>query len=155
MGTFVIERVVAVPPSRLWEVITDWAGYTRWMPLTVMRLDPGPARVGWSFAGLTGVGRLRFADLMRLTQWAPPSGAGPGAFRLVKVGRLLAGWAEVSVLPIAGGEQTRLLWRENIVIRPAVFGRFVAPLTDRLNRVLFAAVIDAMAAEAVRTSGRQ
>ena len=144
MGTFVIERIVAVPSRRVWEVITDWAGYSRWMPLTTMRLDQGPTRVGWSFAGLTGVGRLRFCDTMRITQWAPPAEAGPGAFRLVKVGRLLAGWAEVSVVPIAGGQHTRLLWRENIVLRPVVLGRFLAPLTDRFNQALFARVIDQM-----------
>ena len=155
MGTFAIERLVAVPPQRVWDVITDWAGYARWMPLTTMRLDQGPTRVGWSFAGLTGVGRLRFCDAMRITQWAPPSDAAPGAFRLVKVGRLLAGWAEVSVLPVAGGEQTRLLWRESIVIRPILLGRLLAPLTDRVNEALFARVIDDMAAEAVRASGRQ
>jgi len=155
MGTFVIERVVAVPTRQLWDIVTDYAGYERWIPLTVMRLDPGPIRVGWSFAGLTGVGRLRFSDLMRVTEWAPPSGAGPGSFRLVKVGRLLAGWAEVSVLPIAGGEQTRLLWRESIVIRPILLGRFLAPLADRFNRALFGTVIDAMAAEALRASGRE
>lgn len=123
------------------------------MPLTTMRLSPGPSGVGWSFAGLTGVGRLRFSDAMRITDWAPPAESGPGVFRLVKVGRLLAGWAEVRVLPIAGGEQTRLLWRENIVIRPILLGRLLAPLTDRVNRALFAKVVDAMAAEAVRTPG--
>ena len=154
MGTFAIERTVAVPPAQVWDVITDWAGYARWMPLTRMRLDQGPTRVGWSFAGLTGVGRLRFCDAMRITAWAPTSGAGPGAFRLVKVGRLLAGWAEVSVLPIAGGEQTLLLWRENIVIRPIPLGRLLAPLTDRVNEALFAKVVDDMAAEAVRSSGQ-
>jgi hypothetical protein len=124
------------------------------MPLTTMRLDQGPTRVGWSFAGLTGVGRLRFADVMRVTQWDPPSETGSGAFRLVKVGRLLAGWADVSLLPIAGGRQTRLVWRENIVLRPVSLGRVMAPLTDRFNTVLFARVVDAMAAEAVRASGR-
>lgn len=154
MATFTIDRAVAAPPPQVWEIITDWAGYARWMPLTTMRLGPGPAGVGWSFAGLTGVGRLRFSDAMRITDWAPPADAGPGAFRLVKVGRLLAGWAEVRVLPIAGGEQTRLLWRENVVIRPILLGRLLAPLTDRLNRALFAKVVDAMAAEAVRTPGR-
>ena len=154
MGTFTIERVVAVPPSAVWDIVTDWAGYARWMPLTTMRLDPGPTRVGWSFAGVTGVGRLRFSDAMRITAWAPPAEAGSGAFRLVKVGRLLAGWAEVSVRPIADGEQTRLLWRENIVIRPTLLGRLLGPLTDRLNTVLFARVVRAMAAEAVRASGR-
>ena len=137
----------------MWDVITDWAGYARWIPLTTMQLDQGPTRVGWSFAGLTGLGRVRFSDTMRITSWAPPSDAGPGAFRLVKVGRLLAGWAEVSVLPIAGGEQTRLLWRENIVIRPSFLGRLLGPLTDRVNKALFARVIDDMAAEAVRASG--
>jgi len=154
MATFTIERVVAAPPPTVWGVITDWAGYARWMPLTTMRLDPGPTGVGWSFAGLTGVGLLRFSDAMRITEWAPPADAAPGMFRLVKVGRLLAGWAEVSVLPVTGGEQTQLVWRENIVIRPVVLGRLLVPLTDRINRALFARVVDAMAAEAARATSR-
>jgi uncharacterized protein YndB with AHSA1/START domain len=153
MGTFALQRVVAVPPSRMWEVLTDWAGYARWMPLTMMALDRGPTSVGWSFAGLTGVGRIRFADVMRVTQWVPPIGEGAGVFRLVKVGRLLAGWAEVHVAPVDGGRSTRLRWREDIVLRPAPVGRFLAPLTDRCNRALFAHVIDAIAVEAVRACG--
>ena len=154
MATFTIERAVAAPPRQLWAVITDWAGYARWMPFTTMRLDPGATEVGWSFAGLTGVGRLRLRDEMVITEWAPPAGEGPGTFRLVKTGRLLAGWAEVSVLPVADGKQSQLVWRENIVIRPVVLGRLLAPLADWFNRALFARVVDAMAAEAVRASGR-
>jgi uncharacterized protein YndB with AHSA1/START domain len=154
MGAFAIERIVAVPPRQVWEVITDWPGYARWMPLTTIRTDPGATGPGWSFAGLTGVGRLRFADVMRVTHWSPPSDAGHGRFGLVKVGRLLAGWAEVSVLPLAGGQQTRLWWRESIVIRPVVLGRLLSPLTDTFNRALFSRVIDAMVAEAVR-AGRE
>jgi len=154
VGTFSIERSVAVSPRRVWEVITDWEGHARWIPLTTMSLDPDPVGVGWSFTGLTGVGRLRFADAMRITEWAPPAGLGPGMFRLVKVGRLLAGWAEVSVLPLDGGRQTRLLWRENIVIRPVVLGRLLGPLTDPLNKALFSRVVDAMVAEAVGAPGR-
>jgi uncharacterized protein YndB with AHSA1/START domain len=153
MGTFTIERTVAVPPPQVWEVVTDWAGYARWMPLTTMRLDQGPTRVGWTFAGLTGLGRLRFSDVMRVTRWAPPSESGAAEFRLVKVGRLLAGWAEVSLLPVAGGEQTRLLWRENIVIRPVALGRLLAPLADPFNKALFTRVVGAMVAEAVRGPG--
>jgi uncharacterized protein YndB with AHSA1/START domain len=155
MGTFAIERAVDAPPRQVWDVITDWAGYARWIPLTRMRLDPGLTGVGWSFAGLTGISRFRFSDTMVMTDWAPPAGEGPGAFRLVKVGRLLAGWAEVSVLPAADGAQTRLIWRENIVIRPVVLGRLLAPLTDLVNRALFARVIDKMAAEAVLGSGHR
>lgn len=154
MGTFVIERVVAAPPHQVWGVVTDWAGYARWMPLTTMRCDQGPTRVGWSFSGLTGVGVLRFADVMRITDWAPPSSGGPGSFRLVKVGRWLAGWAEVTVTPIASGGQTRLLWRENIVIRPTRLGRWLAPLMDRVNKVVFAKVIANMATEAESAAQR-
>lgn len=154
MGTFAIERTVAVRPAQMWAVVTDWAGYAQWMPMTIMALDRGPTRVGWTFAGLTGVGRARFADVMRITDWAPPSQEGAGSFRLAKVGRLLAGWAEVAVLPLAGGEQTRLLWRENIVIRPTPVGRFLAPITDLFNKALFSKVVDAMATEAIRAQGR-
>jgi uncharacterized protein YndB with AHSA1/START domain len=153
MGAFAIERTVAVPPRQVWDIVTDWAAYPRWMPLTTMRLDQGPIRVGWTFAGLTGVGRLRFTDLMRITEWVPPSEETTGKFRLVKVGRLLAGWAEVSVLPVAGGQQTRLLWRESVVIRPIPLGRLLAPLADRFNEALFARVIDEMVAEAELASG--
>ena len=155
MGTFAIERAVDAPPQRVWDVITDWAGHARWIPLTRMRLEPGPTGVGWSFAGLTGIGRFRFSDTMVMTDWAPPVGDGPGAFRLVKVGRLLAGWAEVSVLPAANGEQTRLIWRENICIRPVVLGRLLAVLTDRVNHALFTRVVDKMVAEAVLGSGQR
>jgi uncharacterized protein YndB with AHSA1/START domain len=155
MGTFAFERIVAVPPGQVWGVVTDWAGYARWMPLTTMRLGQGSARVGWSFAGLTGVGRLRFSDVMRITAWEPASETGPGAFRVVKVGRLLAGWAEVSVQPLADGAQTRLLWRENIVVRPTCLGRLLAPITDRVSRALFARVVEAMVAEARRAYGPQ
>jgi uncharacterized protein YndB with AHSA1/START domain len=154
MGAFAIERIVAAPPPAVWEVITDWAGYARWMPLTTIRRDPGATGPGWSFAGLTGLGPVRFADVMRVTDWFPPSEAGHGRFALVKVGRLLGGWAEVSVLPLAGGQQTRLLWRESIVLRPVFLGRLLSPLTDRLNEALFSRVIDAMVAEAVRAARR-
>ncbi len=154
MGTFAIERKVSAPPQQVWDVVTDWAGHARWIPLTTMHLDQGPTQVGWSFAGRTGVGWLRFSDAMRITHWSPPTDGGRGSFRLVKVGRWLAGWAEVSVSPVADGQQTLLLWRENIVIRPTGLGRLLAPLTDRLNEALFAAVIDKMAAEAVRGSAQ-
>jgi hypothetical protein len=75
-------------------------------------------------------------------------------FRLVKVGHLLAGWAEVSVTPLAGGRAAKLLWRENIVIRPTRLGNAAAPLTDRFNKALFTRVVDAMAAEAMRAPGQ-
>jgi hypothetical protein len=55
---------------------------------------------------------------------------------------------------VAGGEQTRLVWRENIVIRPTPVGRLLAPFTDPFNRALFTKVVDAMATEAVGAQRR-
>ena len=153
MGTFEISRVVKATPEQVWRVVTDWGGYVRWMPLTKIRQDPGETRVGWSFAGLTGVGRLRFSDSMVLTDWSPPV-QGSGTFRLVKTGRLLGGWAQVRVSPAAdpggapGTRATRLDWRERITVRPAPLGALVDPVLSPLNKRLFTSVIAAMAAEA-------
>jgi uncharacterized protein YndB with AHSA1/START domain len=104
MGVLTLERTTLATPEQLWQVVTDWSGYARWMPLTTMRLDDGPTRVGWSFAGLSGVGPLRFADVMVITSWEPPR-EGRARFRLRKIGRLLDGWADVSVEPGVGGRR--------------------------------------------------
>jgi len=156
MGTFEISRVVHATPEQVWRVVTDWGGYARWMPLTTIRQDEGETKVGWSFAGLTGVGPLRFSDSMVLTDWAPPV-QGTGMFRLVKTGRLLGGWAQVRVSPAAGtggAGGTRLDWRERITLRPAPLGRALDPLLSPLNTRLFTSVIAAMATEAEQGSDR-
>lgn len=147
MGTFEVARGVRATPAQVWAVVTDWSGYARWLPMTTMRLDRGPARVGYSFSGLTGVGPLRFADSMIITQWQPPSGPdGPAHFRLRKTGRLLDGWAVVSVQPRPGGAW--LEWTEDITVRPVSIGRLLAPVSDPLNRVLFGRAVAAMAGAA-------
>lgn len=60
----------------------------------------------------------------------------------------------MSVLLLAGGEQTQLRWHEDIVIRSVRFGRLLAPLTDRVNEALFINVVNAMAVEAERAPGQ-
>jgi uncharacterized protein YndB with AHSA1/START domain len=148
MGTFTIRRTVAAAPQRVWQVVTDWDGYARWMPLTTMRLDPGPSGVGWSFAGLSGVGPMRFADSMVITHWAPPAADGYGELRVRKTGRVLAGWAVVTVRAAPGDGRTRLEWVEDISLRPAPLGRLLAPVVDRVNRAMFGRAVDRMVAEA-------
>ena len=176
MGTFRITRVVAADPEAVWRVVTDWAGYARWMPLTSISTDPGAVRVGWSFAGRTGVGPVRFSDSMVVTDWQPPvtDGAG-GSFRVLKTGRLLSGWALVEVAPLSPGDPradlapvvttprgfattgatvSELTWTERISVRPDLVGRLAAPVLDPVNRRLFGAAVDKMAAEAERGGAR-
>jgi hypothetical protein len=153
MGTLAIERTVAAPPRRVWDVITDWSGHSRRRALTTMRLDRGPTRLGWSFAGLTGVDWLRLTDLVLISAWAPPAQTGDGGSRLVKLERALASWAKVSVLPVAGGQPATLMLRENIVLRLAILGLFPAPLAACVSQARFAGVIDPMATR-LRSPGR-
>ena len=146
MADFHLTRLCAAPPTAVWDVVTDFAAYGDWMPLTRMRVDAGGPRPGWGFAGFSGVGRLGFSDSMLVTAWEPPTAVGVGRFRIVKTGRLLGGWAEISVEP--EGEGTRLDWREDVVVRPLPFKRVFAPLLRRASGLLYGRALDAMVARA-------
>ncbi|OLP55529.1 hypothetical protein BJM39_05325 [Salmonella enterica subsp. enterica serovar Javiana] len=67
----------------------------------------------------------------------------PAVFRVVKTGRLLGGWAEVTVTPRGDGG-LRLDWVEDVVVRPLPFKRLLAPLLDRASTWLYGRAIDAM-----------
>ena len=146
MAVVEVCREVAAGQQRVWDTVTDWPAHARWIPLTTVRTDPGEPRVGWSFAGRTGVGPLRFTDSMILTDWDPPH-----RFRVVKTGRVLAGWAVVTVEP-AGPDCSTLRWREEIVPRPVALGRRLAPLADRATRWIFVRTVDGVVADATRSA---
>jgi uncharacterized protein YndB with AHSA1/START domain len=146
MADFHLTRFSAAPPTAVWDVVTDFAAYGDWMPLTRMRVDAGAPRPGWGFAGFSGVGRFGFSDSMLVTAWEPPGAEGVGRFRVVKTGRLLGGWAEVRVEP--AGDGTRLDWREDVVVRPLPFKRALAPLLRRASDLLYGRALDAMVARA-------
>ena len=153
MGTFEITRSVHADPATVWRVVTDWEGYAAWMPLTRMRLDPGHTRVGYAFAGVSGVGPLSFTDSMVVTHWSPPDGSGTGEFRVRKTGRVLAGWAVVTVAP--GPDGSTLRWLEEITVRPVRVGRLLAPVVDPVNRAMFGRAVDAMVARAEGEAPRE
>jgi hypothetical protein len=118
-----------------------------------MRVDGGTPRVGWGFAGLSGIGPLHFSDSMILTRWDPPADErGAGRFSVVKTGRVLDGWADVRVDPAPAGTAVR--WVEEITARPAVLGRLARPVTDRVSGLMFARALDGMLGEAGRRSAR-
>ena len=146
MADFHLTRLCAAPPATVWDVVTDFAAYGDWMPLTRMRVDAGEPRLGWGFAGVSGLWPVRFSDSMLLSAWVPPGGDGRGAFRVVKTGRLLGGWAEIRVEPEGAG--TRLDWHEDVVVKPLPFKRLFAPLLTRASDRLYGRAVDAMVARA-------
>jgi uncharacterized protein YndB with AHSA1/START domain len=150
MPTVHLVRHTPAPPSAVWAVLTDFGAHGRWMPLTTMRLDPGSPRLGWSFAGVTGVGPFRFSDPMVVTGWSPPSGERPGELRVVKTGRLLGGWIRVTVEQ--HGKGSRLVWHEEVAIRPLPAKRLTAPLVGPAATWLYARAIDGMLGQAMRAT---
>jgi uncharacterized protein YndB with AHSA1/START domain len=145
MADLHLTRHTTAPPAVVWDVVTDFAAYGSWMPLTRMRLDAGQPRPGWGFAGVSGIGPLAFSDPMLVTAWEPAQDGG-GRFRVVKTGRVLRGWAEVVIEP--DGRGARLDWREDVVVRPLPFKRATAPLLRRASRWLYGRALDAMTARA-------
>ncbi|MEO7060804.1 MAG: hypothetical protein ABI083_13880 [Lapillicoccus sp.] len=163
----VVRRTIDAPLSRVWETVTDFAGYGRWIPLTTMAVDPMPPRVGWGFVGRTGLGPVGFRDSMLVTVWEPPDATDPhesrepsepsepfvrpepaqARFCVRKTGRLLAGWAEVVAVARDDG-RTDLTWTEEIVPRPEPIGRLLQPLSDPVTSRLFARAVAGMAAAA-------
>ena len=144
MAAVVVRRAIAAPPERVWATVSDFAAYGQWIPLTTMRVDPAPVRVGWGFVGRTGLRRFGFDDSMLLTRWEPPGPEGMARFTVRKTGRLLAGWADIVLAPAAAG--TELVWTEEIIVRPERIGRLMAPLADPVVGRLFAGAVARMAA---------
>jgi Polyketide cyclase / dehydrase and lipid transport len=139
MATIHLTRETTAAPAAVWQVLTDFGSHGRFMPLTRMRLDAGAPRRGWGFAGLTGVGSLRFSDPMVLTVWSPPH-----ELRLVKTGRLLGGWVQVRVA--AHGAGSTVDWLEELVLRPLPAQRLTAGAVRRVGELLYGRAIDAMLA---------
>src|SRR5690606_3357027 len=89
--------------------------------------------------GLSGVGPLVLVDNMEVTAWDPPH-----RFAVAKLGPVLAGGGRVVLEPSGAG--TRLVWQEEIVLRPSALGRRLGRLTDPVTRWLFTRALDAMTA---------
>ena len=131
MALIEIVREVRLTPADAWSRLTDWEAHAHFVPLTtITRTDNG-------FVARTGVGRFAFDDPMDIVAQTPPSYC-----RLEKRGRLVKGWAELSVEP--HGDGSRVTWREEIHVKgvPRVFDGLTRAASSRL----FSRVIDGLLA---------
>lgn len=144
MAAVHIVRSVAAPADRVWEALVDFAAHGRVVPLTRMRLGDGPVGPGWRFVAETGLGPVRFADVMEVQRWEPPAHPEDGGrFVIRKVGRLLGGYADVRVDP-SGPTSSLITWTEEILLRPGALGRRLAPIVDPATSLLFGRTVDAL-----------
>lgn len=127
MARFEVVRRTQMSPQETWQRLTDWRRHGDHIPLTSLRLHAGPSPaegVGSGFTARTSLGPLGFDDPMEVTFWEPPrvpievmgdGAARPSTCRLLKRGRVVTGWA---VLTVTGGEDgTEVSWLEDLSVR--------------------------------------
>jgi hypothetical protein len=136
---FEITARTPLAPADAWARLVDWRAHGRHVPLTrVTAGRPGPAGtapgtgVGGTFVAFTGVGRVGFADPMEIVEWDPPHRC-----RVAKRGRVLRGWAELTVR--SDGSGSVVTWREEA--RPRGLPRRAGALADAVGRRLFGRVL--------------
>jgi len=144
---FTVSRRTALAPEAAWAALTDLAEHTRHVPLTDLVVPEGGLVLGTEVVAWTRLGPLAAADRMLVTALEPGH-----RLRLVKTGRLLHGWADISVAqdPEAPGGSL-VQWTEEIWL-PGL-RRLTRPAGDRLGPVLFGRVVDALLAGAVAGGG--
>ena len=130
MARIDIVREVQLPAEDAWRRLTDWPRHGDLVPFTRVRTTP----VG--FVARTGIGRLGFDDPMELVAQDAPRYC-----RLEKRGKVMRGWAALSVEEISHG-RSRVTWAEEITVRS--LPRSLDGLTAFASRLLFGRVVDGL-----------
>jgi hypothetical protein len=138
MALFTVGLDTDRPPADAWRRLVDWPEHGRYVPLTDVRVSTAaPTGPGTVFIARTGVGRFGFDDPMEITDWQPPADGLPGRCRVEKRGRVLSGWAVLTVA--ARGAGARVSWHEEIAV--ARLPRFADPVVVLASRVVFGRVL--------------
>lgn len=145
---FTVVRHTPLVPEAAWSAVADLGEQTRDVPLTTMDVPAGGLVLGAEVVAWTRVGPIGFADRMLVTALAPGR-----RLRVVKTGRVLRGWAEISVDadPDAPGG-ARVTWTEELWLRG--LRRLTSPVGDRLGPRLFGRILDSVLARAAADAVR-
>jgi hypothetical protein len=138
MRPFVVSVQSSLSVGAAWARITDWPTHARWVPLTTIEVTtPLPNGVGTVFNAHTALGRLGFDDPMEIVSWRPPADGAGGTCRLEKRGRMMLGWAELTVDP--RGDGSVATWTE--AAKPAHLPAFTDAVSSLAGRLLFGRVL--------------
>jgi hypothetical protein len=122
VALFEVHRDTTLTAARAWARLTDWRRHGDFIPFTEVVVSgsasqaPGTAGMGReaTFVARTSIGPLHFDDPMEVTYWHPPDD-GAGICRLVKTGRVVTGWAVLTVTPTPTG--CSITWKEDAAVR--------------------------------------
>lgn len=122
--------------DRVWDVLVDWVGQARWIPLTTLQvLTPQQTGLGVRIAALSGfwLGRLPVGllDNFVVTGWSPPS-AGQAELEILHLGPYFTGEGvfHLSTMdPSAGPDGTRVQCVELVTVPGGPLTNAVVGLT--------------------------
>ncbi|HEU5240868.1 MAG TPA: hypothetical protein VFU25_02545 [Ornithinibacter sp.] len=139
---FTVSRRTSLSPASAWAALTDLAEHTRHVPLTDVWVPDTGLVLGAEVVAWTRLGPFAAGDRMLVTALEPGR-----RLRLVKTGRFLRGWAEITVdADPQAPEGAVVAWTEELWLPGA--SRLTRPAGDRLGAVLFARVVDGVLARA-------
>jgi hypothetical protein len=127
---FEVVRRTPLSAVEAWRRVTDWERHGDFAPLTRVAVEPDEGNGRVTFVARTALGPVGFDDVMVVTYCRPPSGTEPGVARIVKQGKVVLGWAVLTVSPVDSGsevrwhEEARLRWTRGPLV--AVINRAVA-----------------------------
>jgi hypothetical protein len=115
--------------TEAWRRVTDWERHGDFAPLTRVSVDVDEATGCPRFVARTSLGPVGFDAPMLVTHFQPPTAESPGVTRIVKQGRVVLGWAVLTVTAVDGGSEVR--WHEEARVRGSI-----APTTAVVNLVV-------------------
>jgi uncharacterized protein YndB with AHSA1/START domain len=103
-----VAHTIAAPPDVVWPVLVDWAGQTRWIPFTTVRVVSDHQQgLGVRCEALSGfwLGRVPVGllDRFTVTAWREPSETGDGVLEVLHTGPCFRGPGTFELTPTAGG----------------------------------------------------
>jgi hypothetical protein len=145
VASFDVLRHTALSAQDAWSRLTDWERHGDFIPLTTVRFSDGVRTgVGAAFVARTSLGPLGFDDQMEVTGWQPPAGPDPGRCHITKRGRVVMGWAELTVATAPGGALVH--WHEEARFRAA--GRLLDWPNRVIGEIAFGRLVDGLLADA-------
>jgi hypothetical protein len=122
-----VATVVEAGVAAAFAAATDWPAQRHWIPLTTVRVVAGDGQsVGTLVHAFTGVGRIGFLDVFRVTAWEPPH-----RVDVLHLGRLVRGPGSIRCTERAPG-RTEVRWSEYLHPPFGRLGRLSWPLVRPL-----------------------
>lgn len=140
MTAFDVVRLTALPPGEALSRLTDFKRHADFVPLTRVSVNGPPRCTGTMVVTRTALGPIGFDDPMEIVAWHDPEGTRPGVCRLEKRGRVLHGWAQVTVTPLQTGSLVHWHEEASLPFEPKLLSWLIRPA----GRLLFGRLVDGL-----------